>query len=461
MDITPHVNLLRSLRGERTNYVALIGEGVDNAFDAGASYISVTVSDEKVELQDDGVGITRDRIGSVFSLGDHGAMSTTQLGRFGVGIKSQAVNAGDVFRVASVSRSGRIVVEVNWRQILKTGQWKIDDPKWLPVLVTEKTGTTISISELRHSPRINRDKTLDDLALRFYPAIADGKSIHLNGRPVTLLSEPAMTDIVDRHFSLSGGRSAHLRAGILAEPSKLNKVHVAYKHRVIMPASTLGCGEYGGLTKMFARLRIDGPWHLAKFKDDLTDEREREELEEAVAAALAPILEKCSSASMSARINKVAHLLNEMVPPELAPARPRQNKPREATGTKAKRSGTVDEDKSDDGGPAKSKRPPRDSLLITFDGSAEEDGIGAFEKGSKTQPHRVNLSKDDPFIAELLEHRDEAFGARCLLAIALSLFEEGRQSANQELQFMSFGLRIAKQLSIQEEPGRISTAGGS
>jgi len=37
MDITPKVNLLRSFRGTRVSYPHLIGEGVDNAFDAGAA----------------------------------------------------------------------------------------------------------------------------------------------------------------------------------------------------------------------------------------------------------------------------------------------------------------------------------------------------------------------------------------------------------------------------------------
>ncbi len=206
---------------------------------------------------------------------------------------------------------------------------------------------------------------------------------------------------------------------------------------------------------MFARLQISGLWHLAKFKDDLTDEAEREELEDAVAAALKPILEKCSSASMSAKINKMANLLNEMVPPELAPARPhRNNGNRQTVEKKDGRSGLVSEDKSDQGGPAKAKRTPRDCLIITFDGIAEDDGVGSFAKGGKI--HRVNLSKDDPFVSELLEHRDEPFGARCLLAIALTIFEEGRQAANPELPFMSFGLRVAKQLSLQVEGKRAS-----
>lgn len=448
MDITPHVNLLRSLRGERTNYVSLIGEGVDNAFDAAAGDVAITLSDDQIIFKDNGSGITKARIGAIFSLGKHGAMSTTQLGRFGVGIKSQAVNAGDILRVESRSHDGLVKVEVNWRHILDGGEWKIDDPRWLPVAIDKPKGSTITIARLRHRPKFNKDKILEELAQRFYPAIAEGKIITFNGIAVPLLSDPKLSDIVEREMSLSGDRSCRVRAGVLCEPSALNRVHVGYKHRVIMPGSPLGCGEYGGLTKMFARVQISGSWFLAKFKDDISDDVQREELEEAVGAVLRPILEKVSTAQMSARIDKMAHVLNEALPESLAPARPRRSSVTKQTSSKGGRSGVVDEAKSDIGGPAKTKRPPRDALLITFDGILEKDGIGEFQAG---RPHRVNLSKDHPLIESLLALRDEEMARECLSTFALMIFEHGREIAEdqKELEFAPFGVRIAKHLSIQ------------
>jgi hypothetical protein len=432
---------------------------VDNAFDAGATHVAVSITEDKVMFTDDGVGITKEKISAVFSLGEHGPMTTTQLGRFGVGLKSQAANAGDELVVISKSKDGRVRASVNWRDVLRDGQWKIDDPRWLLSAVDEPTGTTIAIGQLRRRPKLTMASVAEDLSQRFYPAIAEGKTITFNGPPVHPLREPVMTDIIDREISLSGGRSAHLRAGILCEPSKLNRVHVAFKHRVIMPSSTLGCGDYGGLNKMFARLQISGPWHLAKFKDDLTDEAERDELDDLVLNALTPILEKCSSASLSAKLDRHAHLINEQLPPEIAPSRrPHSKKEKDkSVPSKSGRTGFVAPDKSEPEGPAKSKRS-RDEVLITFDGVAESDGIGAFQKGGKT--HRVDLSKDDPFVAELIEHRDEEFGNRCLLAIALAIFEHGREAANPEpdLPFDGSGRRIAKHLSFQNRSAAIGRA---
>lgn len=450
MLITPKTNLLKSLRGERINYPLLIGEGVDNALDAGATVVDLTITEDAIDFKDNGVGITRDRIEALFSLGDHGPMSTTQLGRFGIGIKHQAVNAGNIFRIASTSHDGRVRVEVDWREILKSGRWEIDDPRWLPVPVGAPTGTTISIADLRRPPKMSMEKIRQEVALQFRPAIADGKTISINRHHIELLADPELTDEVERQFTFSGGRTAKLHAGILAHASKLNRVHVAYRHRVIMPGSTLGCGEYGGLNKMFARLQLSGPWHLAKFKDDLTDEAERDDLEEAVGEALRPILDKCASESMTAHIASLSRAINEMVKPEYQPARPHKSgspKGRSAPGSASRSAGVVSPDKSDDGGPARAKRAPRDTLLITFDGDVETDGIGACRSSGKAK--RVDLSKGHPYVADLMALRDETLAARTILALAVAIFEHHR-TGDQEDMIDPFGKRIANMLAINE-----------
>lgn len=458
MYITPKTNLLKSLRGERINYPMLIGEGIDNALDAGATVIELTIAENVIDIVDNGVGITRDRIEALFSLGDHGPMSTTQLGRFGIGIKHQAVNAGNILKIVSTSHDGRVRVQVDWREVLKSGRWEIADPKWLPVAVNAPTGTTISIADLRRPPKISMEQIRQEVALQFRPAIADGKRITINRQQIELLIDPDLTDEVDCQFSFSGGRTARLHAGILVHASKLSRVHVAYRHRVIMPGSTLGCGEYGGLRKMFARLQLSGPWHLAKFKDDLTDEAERDDLEESVNEALRPILDKCASESITAHIAQLSKAINEMVKPEYQPARPHKNgarKGRTASEPASGKAGIVASDKSSDGGPARAKRTQRDTLLITFEGDVEIDGIGVCTSSGKAK--RVDLSKDHPYVADLIALRDETLAARTILALAVAIFEQ-RRTGDQEDMLDSFGKRIANMLAINETAQR--TANG-
>lgn len=452
MEITPHVNLLRSLRGDRVDYVLLAGEGIDNSLDAAATRVDITINFDSVTIRDNGSGITKDRLSALFSLGEHGGLSTTQLGRFGVGIKTQAVNAGDVFGVISTSRDGRFRSVVSWPDLLNSNTWEIEDPRWEPSLIDDATGTTITISQLRSRPRITIDKITNEIAQRFYPALIAGKQIWLNNIPIGILSDPEMTDIIERQLSLSDGRSAHLHAGILTAPSPLSRVHIAYRHRVIMPACSLGCGDYGGLNQMFARLDLAGPWNFGRFKNELTHEEQRDELESATLEALTPILEKCNSASMTAKLSDMTERINDLVPDELAIRRPKHlRKPEESCAQKrTRRPGFVHQDKSDPNGPAGNykQKPNKSRLMITFDGDDDEVGVGILRAGGKI--HRVELAKDNPLIADLLEHRDQKMAARSLLVIALLIFEHERAGREPQLPFEEFGKRVAKHLLAED-----------
>jgi hypothetical protein len=451
MLIVPDVNLLRSMRAERIDHLAMICEGVDNAFDADAHSISITFDpNEEIVFQDDGSGILPDNIEKLFSLGAHGEMPTTRLGRFGIGLKAHAARAGDVLEVDTVSRQGRVRASADWQRILNSQKWEIDDPRIMPFVVGTPTGSTIWIYDLQDAPAVKFDNLIEELAKRFYPAIAEGRRIVLNDFTVPRLIDPPMADIIEHDIGLSDGRGAKVRAGILTQPSKLHHVHIGYEHRVIMPGSTVGCTGYSGLHKMFARVQLTGrAWHLARFKDDLPDETERTELEAAVQEILRPILEKCTTAAMHGRVDQMMQLLNDMLPPEFAGARPNRLQPKQQSGHKqSKKSGNVSPEKSEPQGPAKAKRPPHDLIQIDFDGIDEEDGVGDFKPG---RPNRVSLSRDNYLIAKLVEHRDTEVGALALYAIAMAIYEHGRpiQSRQGELPFASFGKRIAHLLALQ------------
>jgi hypothetical protein len=461
LDITPTVNLLTSFRGARVSYPHLIGEGVDNAFDAGATRVEVEITEEHVIIIDNGCGIERDRIASIVSLGDHFQMSTTRLGRFGIGIKAQAINAGDRLAVNTVSKDGgNGLLNADWRKIRSSGKWKIPKPTWLPVNVLTPTGTRLEISSLRNPPsRSIIGPVIEQLAAWFYPAIAEGRTITVNRSEVPLLPEPQLTHVIERTLYLGkDGRSvAHLRGGLLGANSRLYQVQVSFGHRVMMANSPFGCGSYNGLRQMFARVVLEGQWFLAAFKDDLVDKLQRDELEDAIEEALLPILEKCDSTSMTADIAERIQLANDLLPRELAAARPHHtNTGPTSSGEKRKRKhgGLVKPEVSDPGGPARAPRPTRDQLIINLDGNAAEDGIGRFHAG---RPNRVCLSKDDPYIAELLALKDKMFSARLLRKEGLFLYEAGREEPDQKDLF-HIGLRIAKLLALQKsEPAAAET----
>jgi len=450
MHIGPKSRYLYSVRADRGDMVRVCSEAVDNSLDALAHNVLIAISNSEIKFTDDGIGVLLKNFPALFTLGDHVQLTSTRLGRFGVGITAQAINAADMMEVRSVSADGCFLSRVNWRDVLRYG-WDIDDPVRLPLMVGTPTSTIIKLSTLRKLKQFTISKVVDDLAERFYPAIAEGRTIQVNDIPVPLLADPAMVEVIEQSFEFSNGRTAELRAGLLAQPSKMNRVHVGFGHRVIMPASPLGCGSYTGLNNMFARVQLAGDaWALSSFKNDLTNEDQREELEEALEAAMSSILKKCGNVSIEARVVAIGELVNEMLSEELAAARPRRTKRKEAAPSgkrENKNPGTVEAEKSDEAesGPARSRRAQKDRLIITFEGKAAEHGIGWFEPG---RPNRVNLSPDAPQLARLLRCKDDEVVASAMLVIAVQLFEQGRTEQDAQLKMLerSFGLRVAQHL---------------
>jgi len=451
MNIAPKSRFIHSLRAERGDIVRVCGEAVDNSFDAAATTVNIEIGAD-IKFTDDGAGILADNIPALFTYGDHVQLKTTSLGRFGVGIFVQAISAADLMQVRTISIDGCYLAQVNWRSVIRDG-FEVEDPARLPVVVGAPTGTVITLSVLRKLKAWSIEKVIDDLAQRFYPAIADNRVISVNDIQVPLLAEPAMTDVVDRRFEFANGRGATLHAGLLAKPSSMNRVHVAYGHRVIRPASTYGCGAYTGLTNMFARVQLSGTqWALTTFKDDIYDEDQRTELEDAIEEAITPILEKCGTASMEARVAAIGDLMNEMLPADMAAARPHRRKQDDPTGKGRgdKKHGAVDDDKAEVGrGPARVNRPQKDRLLITWEGKNKDHGIGWFEPG---RTNRVHMSPDNPKIKELFQHRDDKFIALALMIIAVLLFEHGRAGTNPQLDLLAFGVRVAEHLTRNTIP---------
>jgi hypothetical protein len=448
MDITPTTEILRSYRDAgRIDFVLLVAEAVDNALDAGATLIRVSLGKDEIRIVDNGVGVSRDRFQAMFQLGGTGLMTTTALGRFGVGIKLQALRCGDIYRVETVSGDGRMGAEINWRQILDSGRWRFDPPPWKAVAPGTATGTVVIIAELRpEAAKINLMRVRERIALLFQPALADGKVIVINGEELAAIPEPEnLDDVIDCELSFARGRcGARLWAGISSEPIKKNRgVRIGYKHRIIIEGSAFGCGTYvGGLDRLVARVQLTGSWRLGQFKDDIPDGIQREELDAAILENLEPLLEKCQSTSLTAQEARLLEEINAMLPASLRPVRrkPWVPKPPGAESKKKVKRGFVSPDKAESGagGPARPKNARK--LVITYNGSAEKHGIGSFDATSR--PWRVNLARDLPEIAAAA--RDPRQKRRQLL-MALMIYV-GSREAN-----LFYGKEVARLLAANEE----------
>jgi len=455
IDITPHTSILQALRlGRRVDYKALVGEAVDNSLDASATRIEIGIDAQQVVIRDDGEGIRPDRLEALFTLGQHENLPGTQLGRFGIGIKMQTIATGDTLAVDTIARvdgiSHRIQAMIDWERVQHSGRWSLRRSNIRPVALDTSTGTEIRVGRLRREITARVLAEVEQKIQKiFHPALISGRVIELNGRRIAPLADPRMRSVIELTLSLSGGCSAHVRAGLIVSAhSTLHHVHIGYGHRIIMDGVSLGCGEYSGLNKMFARVQLAGPWQLAQFKDELTNEDQRDELEASLYEVLLPLLEECQQAGELANTTEVLQLLNDMLAEEWQAARPRQNDADRggAGADRSRQRGRVDSRQADDSGPATTRRPPRNRVKITFDGLDAEHGIGKVDRTAKL--HRIDLAGDNPFIAATRARRTDPIALRALFVVALGLYEQARAEGELELDG-SYGQRWAKLLALQ------------
>lgn len=144
--------------GERlyTESIEFIREIVNNAYDADASLVEITVSEDSIEIKDNGSGMDRDGLRQYFSIGSqlklHASKSPVyhrdRIGQFGIG-KFASLSACDRFEV--LTRKGDFVGRVVFDKL----EWeKMGDVWSLPLEVMppdfRKTdGTTVILTGLK------------------------------------------------------------------------------------------------------------------------------------------------------------------------------------------------------------------------------------------------------------------------------------------------------------------------
>jgi hypothetical protein len=349
-------------------------------------------------------------------------MVGTKLGRFGVGIKYKAIQHGRRLYISSKSKDGLMRRHVDWEKILRGGKWQFEKPVWTSAGMRE-LGTLISITDLITKPPkvTDLEKTRLEVQRRYYPALETAVIISLNKTAVEALPVPHLLDAVQADRTFFGGRSARVRAGMLADQSsRLRQVDLIVAYRVIKPECAFGCDGYGGIRSMYARIDLLGPWHLTKFKDDIAEDPYESELESFVAETLHPILEKCQAQAMFARHRELENLINELLPEQNRMARPEQKQRLNRTGRKigAKPDNNLPESSKSS---LKSKKPPRGILIEFADGLNELYGFGRAEMGKHSV--RIQLSIDNPHILELANGRDQRHASIGLYAIAMLIYE--------------------------------------
>ncbi len=312
MKCPPRPSMLVGRSRDTLNWSQVLGELIDNAFDAAATNINIRFgSGRTLEVTDDGNGC--DTPSAMLTLGEHHKHASTKLGRYGVGLYDAACWMWGICRIETVSRGKSCLMSVDWAKLVKTTDWTIPDPFEAPS--TKPTGTTLLFSNIQRGLPKDYKRLVSELAYTFTPALLQGRQLRFQfakRKPIvaTPYQAPPLEDIIEDAFDVDG-RSIRLRVGVIREGHDTDKPGFTYyhHHRVIIPSSGLGSGGEYSIRRVIGQVFLGDSWHLSVHKDDIADHRD--ELGDAVFERCQGLLKKAHRQAQTVSSQAFTNQLNK------------------------------------------------------------------------------------------------------------------------------------------------------
>jgi len=275
----PGSGLFRILANRDLSWFKVLGELIDNSFDAASTRVEIEMYPKQFAVSDDGNGC-RDIL-LIVQPAQRDSHETTKLGRYGIGAKDALAwiaSEDGVISIASTYRGNRYSTIVDLRDYALSG-WQLREPG------VEGTanirGTRIEVRNPVHrAPDGERLQELKDRISFFYsPAMQAGKQILIrtgaSKKPITLTAfqYPEFDEVIDEILDVNG-KKAHIRIGITKEGAQNPYPGIAYQHewRVIKRSlNGEGC-EGVSSARIFGTVQVMGnEWGLTTNKDNLRD----------------------------------------------------------------------------------------------------------------------------------------------------------------------------------------------
>jgi len=176
--------------------IELLRELVNNAYDADATRVYITVSPEKILVEDNGSGMSRKGLEQFFTVGSEEKrihslsprFGRKRIGQFGIG-KFATLSAADQFKVES--RKGKWISRV----VFDREDWQKDNIWELPITRREATpldprGTKVVLSKLKKKFNLSE---VERYLKESIPLRAKKFSVYLNGKLITPKFIPGRT----------------------------------------------------------------------------------------------------------------------------------------------------------------------------------------------------------------------------------------------------------------------------
>jgi hypothetical protein len=314
--------MVRSYANANHTWKAVLGELIDNAFDAGATSVTIRFGkgDSFISVEDNGAG--SDDLAVFFDPGTRKGHKTNKIGCYGVGAKEAAFWIGGVdheMSVCSVRDGKERKTTVDWGNAMRCKKWPRSSIKTTHNKLAP-SGTTVRITPVirnfKHGKEL--DAFLEELGYMYSAAIRKGCSIRLiRGDKDICLSAwklPAFEgDIIEKEVDVGGGKLVRIKCGIVKEGEINHKSGLTYYHgvRVVLGPTHLGCGDYGA-SRICGVVDLKQGWALTKNKDFVS--RDTDKLFAAVQQAIMPLLLRAQTAAqrvemdgLSKRIESILH----------------------------------------------------------------------------------------------------------------------------------------------------------
>lgn len=438
--ITPETEILYALRSQSLSYKAILGELIDNSFDAGATRVRIEIDGHDLIVEDDGNGCAD--LVSMITLGKHIKQSGTKLGRYGVGLKDAALWLGGPTRIRSVHGGTARTLHIDWDHLK---DWTVPDPIEMPAGASER-GTRIIFQKISHRfPDGERFAELvSDLSYTFTPALKSGRQIVFVGknRKTTTAQRfelPRLEHVVDCDVSV-GGKTAHVHVGVVPDGDSNPRPGIAYTHgfRVIIGQTALGCGGHSP-ARISGWVALDNGWRLNKNKDGVNVDEDQ--LDAAVFGAIGNIVNIASKQAMSIKSAALAQRLTSMFRDLASRGDAKRDQTKANPGTIKPTSAGRKHQKASNSRPGDSRRVSNVGRMNIDFRSCSQPSIGEVD----VRGGMIWLAENNPWIAQLRSCEN----VEALVTAAVGLFAAEDASSQpalparwaKETESMSFGQR--------------------